>query len=180
LVRFGRESGHAVWGYDEGYAASRLRDLAVPSLTIDELETAEGSFDVVTAIEVLEHVIEPLSVLERIRRALRPGGLLFLTTGNAHPYRDRLDRWQYVRPDIHVSFFEPETLRCAYVRTGLQPLSVPYGPGFTDIIRSKLLRTLNVHGPNRLENLVPWPVMSRLVDRRFGVSAQPAGQRPST
>jgi SAM-dependent methyltransferase len=178
LVRFARASGYQVWGYDEGYAADRLHELEVPSLTAEQLDASAGTFDVVTAIEVLEHVVEPLAILERIRHALRPGGLLFLTTGNARPYRNRLDRWQYVRPDIHVSLFEPSTLRWAYGRTGLQPTDLPYGPGYTDIIRSKVLRTLDVHSPNAAENLVPWSVVARLVDRRFGVSEQPAGRRP--
>jgi len=179
LVRFARASGYQAWGYDEGYAAERLRELDVPSVGADELHASAGTFDVVTAIEVLEHVVEPLAVLERIRGALRPGGLLFLTTGNARPYRNRLDRWQYVRPDIHISLFEPSTLRWAYRRTGLEPADLPYGPGYTDIIRSKVLRTLDVHGPNAAENLVPWSVVARLVDRRFGVSEQPSARRPT-
>ena len=61
-----------------------------------------------TAIEVLEHTLDPLAELRRIRALLRPGGLLLLTTGNAAPFASRLTQWPYVIPEIHVSFFEPD------------------------------------------------------------------------
>jgi cyclopropane fatty-acyl-phospholipid synthase-like methyltransferase len=178
LVRFARSRGYDVRGYDEGYAAERLHKLGVPSLHTGDLDALAASFDLITAIEVLEHIVEPLAVLERVASLLRPGGVLFVTTGNARPYRNRLDRWQYVRPDIHVSFFEPDTLRVAYEKTGLDPVDVPYQAGHVDLIRSKVLRTTNQHHPHLLERLVPWRLASRLVDRRFGVSDQPAARRP--
>ena len=73
----------------------------------------------VTAIEVMEHVIEPMVTLPRIAALLRSGGLLFLTTGNAEPFRGRLAKWSYVKPDIHVGFFEPGTLATALRGAGL-------------------------------------------------------------
>ena len=60
----------------------------------------------VTAIEVLEHLTDPMPVLHTIATVLRPGGILFVTTGNAAPHRAHLDRWSYVVPDVHVSFYE--------------------------------------------------------------------------
>jgi SAM-dependent methyltransferase len=176
LVDFGRRAGYQVWGHDAGYAAEELRHLGVPSLSPDELAST-GPFDVITCIEVLEHLIEPLAVLRELARLLRPGGLLFVTTGNAQPYRGRIDRWQYVRPDIHVSFFEPQTLRIAYEKAGLEALALPFGPGYADIVRSKVLRTLDRHEPSAIERALPWGLVSRLVDRRFGVSAQPAARK---
>ena len=62
----------------------------------DDFDCAQGSFDVVTAIEVIEHVLDPVAELRRIRALLRPGGLLFLTTGNAKPYSKRLLTWGYL------------------------------------------------------------------------------------
>jgi SAM-dependent methyltransferase len=180
LVRYARAGGYQPVGHDEGYAAEQLPQLDTPSLSSAELDGLEGTFDIVTAIEVIEHVIEPVQVLSRIGRLLRPGGVLFLTTGNAEPYRGRIDRWQYVRPDIHVSFFEPETLRMAYRRAGLEPWDVPFGRGHAELVRSKVLRTVNVHKPNVIERAVPWSIASRLIDRRFGVTKQPLARREPT
>jgi SAM-dependent methyltransferase len=43
------------------------------------LPFAAGSFDSVLCTQVLEHVCEPLRVLEEVRRVLKPGGRLVLT-----------------------------------------------------------------------------------------------------
>lgn len=44
-----------------------------------------GSFDVVTCMEMLEHVPDPASVLAACRRLLKPAGQLFLSTINRTP-----------------------------------------------------------------------------------------------
>ena len=77
-----------------------------------------------TAIEVLEHTLEPLAELRRIRKLLRPGGLLFLTTGNAAPFASDLLRWSYIIPEIHISFFEPSTLEYALHAAGFRPAPI--------------------------------------------------------
>ena len=131
-----------------------------------------------TAIEVVEHVLDPVEVFARMASLLRPGGLLFLTTGNARPYRGRLASWQYVRPEIHVSFYEPETLEVCMRKAGLEPAAAGYRAGFTDVIRSKILRTVGVERQNVLERCAPWSLLARVADRRFGVTHQPIARRP--
>ena len=148
-------------------------------LTSDELDGAAGTFDLVTAIEVVEHLVDPMPTFRRIAELLAPGGVLFLTTGNAAPYRGPLASWQYVRPDIHVSFYEPATLERCMADVGLRPAGGEYRRGHTDLIRSKILRTAGVNRRNIVERCLPWPVLSRLADRRFGVSKQPTAWRPS-
>ena len=81
--------GQAEWSdLPEGAMAERLRAGGV-SLVIGDLEQpplpfADGSFDVVLLTEVLEHLRDyPGRTLADVRRILRPGGLLVLTTPNA-------------------------------------------------------------------------------------------------
>jgi hypothetical protein len=80
-----------------------------------------------------------------------------------------------VVPEVHVSFFEPATLALALTRAAFRPAFPGYVPGFTDIIRFKVLKNLRVRERSRLEGSVPWAAVSRLVDRRFGVTAHPVG-----
>jgi hypothetical protein len=84
-----------------------------------------------------------------------------------------------VHPDIHVAYFEPRTLSEAYYRTGLQPLDAGFLPGHEDIIRYKVLRTLRGTSRNVGERLVPWPVVSRVIDRRYRLSEQPLARKPA-
>jgi SAM-dependent methyltransferase len=175
LVRFLRESGlPGTAGYETGWIASRARSHGLPLLSAAELASAAGKFDVVSAIEVLEHVVDPLEALRSMRRLLKTGGLLFLTTGNAaaHPH---LVRWGYVQPEIHVSFFEPRTLERALSLAGFRPERRGFLPGFDKIIRFKVLKQLGLRKQRRLYDALPWTLISRVVDARLAVTAHPIG-----
>jgi hypothetical protein len=110
-----------------------------------------------------------------MRALLRPGGLLFLTTGNAAPYQKRLSSWRYVVPDVHVSFFEPGTLALALDKAGFDPTFPGYLPGWDDIIRFKVLKSVGVRRDRLASQVVPWRLASRIVDRRLRPSAHPVG-----
>lgn len=72
----------------------RLESLqSQPGLAIDyRLQSVEalaqerpGGYDAVACMELLEHVPDPLSVVQACARALKPGGRLFLSTLNRTP-----------------------------------------------------------------------------------------------
>jgi len=178
LVRWARARGLAeVHGFETGWIADRARARGVPLLTEDELASHANTFDVITAIEVLEHIVEPVDALKQIARLLKPGGLLFVTTGNARPFRGRLAGWRYVNPEVHVSFFEPETLARAMRMAGFDPTYPGFVDGFDQIIRFKVLKALGVRKRALWERAVPWQWVARIVDARLAITAHPAGRR---
>jgi SAM-dependent methyltransferase len=167
-------------GFEEGYAVERMRDRGIEHVNRAELDELDRSFDVVTAIEVLEHSVDPLEVLRDVLRVLAPGGVLFLTTGNAAPHRNRLARWSYAGvPDVHVGFFEPTTMAGALEAAGFEVLWPGFVPGFEQVIRYKVLKTARIHRRNIVERALPWGSVARMVDRRHHVTAMPAARRPS-
>ncbi len=176
LVRYALEHTSAqASGFEEGSIAAAARELGIPVLTADALGDQAGAFDVVTAIEVIEHTLDPLAELRRIRGLLRPGGLLFLTTGNAAPFASNLLRWSYIVPEIHVAFFEPETLRRALVEAGFQPGEIPAGDGFDEILKFKVLKNLRLRRRTPLTDLIPARPLAALADRRVRLRQHPIG-----
>jgi len=64
---------------DEALDFCRKRGLAnVQRADLLELPFAEGTFDLVTALDVLEHLDDDVGGLREMRRVLKPGGRLFI------------------------------------------------------------------------------------------------------
>jgi SAM-dependent methyltransferase len=85
--------------------------VAPAPLGTDEFEA--GSFDVITAFEVFEHVRDPRTEASTVARLLRPGGLLYCTTPNFNALSRRLlgARWGVISYPEHLCYFTPRTLR---------------------------------------------------------------------
>lgn len=87
--------GAEVTGIDASEAALRVARLhaAEQGVRVDyRLGTAEGlaaempeAFDVVTCMELIEHVPDPASLIRACARLVRPGGQVFLSTLNRTP-----------------------------------------------------------------------------------------------
>ncbi|MBR9882653.1 MAG: bifunctional 2-polyprenyl-6-hydroxyphenol methylase/3-demethylubiquinol 3-O-methyltransferase UbiG [Oceanospirillales bacterium] len=67
-------------GLESGVSV-RYRQVTVEQLAQEEPE----SFDVVTCMEMLEHVPDPASIIAACARLVRPGGQLFFSTLNRNP-----------------------------------------------------------------------------------------------
>jgi len=66
---------------EAGVADLAYREIAVEALAAER----PASFDVVTCMEMLEHVPEPRSVVRACAQLVRPGGWVFLSTLNRNP-----------------------------------------------------------------------------------------------
>ena len=156
-------------GIEEGAIAPFARAAGIPVFDSAELASVEGTFDVVTAIEVLEHAVDPLASLQQIRRFLRRGGVFFYTTVNALPQRHRLLEWDYFVPEIHISLYEPLSMETALRRTGFEPRFMGYISGWDRIMAFKILKGLQRRTTSALYRAIPWRALTPAINKRFGL-----------
>jgi 2-polyprenyl-3-methyl-5-hydroxy-6-metoxy-1,4-benzoquinol methylase len=178
LTSAGRAWSLDVSGHDIGYYADRLRGQGRFRILGPEALAAEpdARYDVISMIEVIEHVEFPDPVIALASRLLRPGGLLLLTTGNMASPVARLQGldYAYCVPEIHVGLFTPRALEVIYARHGLDPIVFRY----RGAVRFKVIKT--VRNPV-LKAVAGWalrlPLAVRVVDALFGTSRMPSAVR---
>jgi SAM-dependent methyltransferase len=79
----------------------------------------EGSFDVVTLWDVIEHTTDPRAVLERCRALLKPGGILVVNYPDIGSWIARVlgRRWLFLT-SVHLYYFDRRTIRLMLEKTG--------------------------------------------------------------
>lgn len=190
-------------GFDETYAveieAERLdefrRVLAerpdqrlfhVAEMSVESLNFPDDHFDVVSAIEVIEHIIDLRSAVKEIYRVLVPGGAFLITAPNrgfpieTHSFKVRgrevsSKRWPFVPwiPPLHRRLSTARNFRPKDLRRLLEPL------GFTEIGVDYLMPPFERWGPGRYLR----PITDRLGRtplKTFGVSVVAAYEKPGS
>jgi SAM-dependent methyltransferase len=79
------------------YLATDIRPLGNVDFSADAatLPLADNSVDLILALELLEHVPQPLSVLRDIHRVLKPGGTVVISVPSTVPRHDDHDYWRF-------------------------------------------------------------------------------------
>jgi hypothetical protein len=102
----GVEPSH--WAVETG---RRLFGVDLEQGTVETLDAEPGSRDAVVMLDALEHLVDPLDTLRRLRGVLHDEGMLALSTVNVAGLHARVRHgsWPwFIRPHLH--YFTPETL----------------------------------------------------------------------
>jgi len=124
-----RRAGWAVSGVEMSPAAAHYaRDMLGLDVRVgglEDLPPVEEAYDAVLALQTIEHLVDPTALLSWACTALRPGGLIVLTTPDVSSLPSKvLGRWwPSYRPE-HLSYFDRRTLRSLIERGGLSTISV--------------------------------------------------------
>lgn len=113
LLRLLLDDGHDAWGFDP-YPHSVFAE--------DRIATVlpEGPFSLITAIEVIEHTLDPVPFLQSLRSRLANDGLVVVSTELFHPGIHG-PSWHYLAPEHgqHITLFSAPGLHAAARAAGL-------------------------------------------------------------
>ena len=175
LVRYITNLDGQIEGMDTGAWAEKAKQSGINIVTEEEIEKTGKKYDIITAIEVIEHIVLPVEALITMRKLLKPGGRLIITTGNADAAPKQFTNWGYVNGDVHVSYFTPATLTRAFEIAGFKAINHNNQKAWTKIIEWKILKKLKIHTKYAWLGLLPWSIISHVVDRKHKASYFPIG-----
>jgi GT2 family glycosyltransferase/SAM-dependent methyltransferase len=140
-----RRQGATVWGIEVMRDASERAAQRLDRVWNTPVETAlpeipEETFDCIVTADVLEHLVDPWTVLTQLRRRLVPGGTLVASIPNVGHWqviRDLLEgTWQYTAEGLldrtHLRFFTRRSVRGLFWTAGLtikEIAVIPHGDG---------------------------------------------------
>ncbi len=124
--KFLRQMGAVGWtlaGIEvDAEAAAKAREVTPDVFVGDPAEApfARGSFDLITAFHVIEHLPDPLGALRNMVRWLAPGGLIIVEVPNAAGWGARLfgRYWSGLDFPRHLVHFTPATMAAMVEKAG--------------------------------------------------------------
>jgi len=132
--KFLRQMGAVGWDLTgievDAEAAARAREVT-PNVYVGDPTQApfpEGSFDLITAFHVIEHLPDPLGALRNMVRRLAPGGLIIVEVPNAAGWGAHLfgRYWSGLDFPRHLVHFTPTTLSLMVEKAGGRVLSAAH------------------------------------------------------
>ena len=118
--------------YSEHAAAvanSRLGEKPVVVGTPDTVEISPATYDIVAAFDVIEHLRDPKTSIEKFRLVLKPGGLIAIVTPSLDSWsRQLLGRhWMEYKRE-HITYFSERSLRRLLESAGFS--SIEFVPNY--------------------------------------------------
>ncbi|MCL2180586.1 MAG: class I SAM-dependent methyltransferase [Treponema sp.] len=119
-----RDSGWRVTGVEispcAGYARN-VRAIDVRNTALEECGFPAGSFDVILASHLIEHLNDPGAFLGEVYRILKNGGYIFITTPNIDSFQAKLfaGKWRSAIFD-HLYLFSKKTLSKLLLNAGFK------------------------------------------------------------
>jgi SAM-dependent methyltransferase len=126
-----KKAGFSSYGFDVSAYAVRIakkHGLRVKQATLSKVTYPKQSFDVITLLDVIEHLRDPKTDLKHLGQFLKPGGLLMINTGDAGSVLAQLEgkNWHFFVPPQHLFFFSRKTLTQLLEQAGFKVVRIDY------------------------------------------------------
>jgi SAM-dependent methyltransferase len=129
-------------------AVAESRGVKIIGRDLDDLKSISDKYDIVTALDVIEHVVDPLRFIGLLKDVLKPGGIIIISSGNTEALSWKImgSRYVYCSISEHVAFINKNWCEGTAVKLGLKCDKICYfshdatsmGRLFLDIIKNFL------------------------------------------
>lgn len=85
-------------------------------------EVLDAPYDLITSTEVLEHIFDPHAMFSRLKRSLKPQGILAIMTHFVPTHDHDYLNWWYRRDETHVVFYHEESFESLAKHYGFEIL----------------------------------------------------------
>ncbi|WP_106640521.1 class I SAM-dependent methyltransferase [Allosphingosinicella vermicomposti] len=161
---------------DARAVASKRLNIAVGNAPLPELPgVAEGAYDLIALLDVLEHVDADRDALISIARRLKPGGKLLLTVP-AHP-------WMWSAHDVanhHKRRYTKKTLSDVVQAAGLRIETMSYFNSILFPLAAAVRIKDRLTGKEGSDDALPPSPINSLFETLFGLEAYAIGRLPFT
>lgn len=130
LLQDARNQGFDAHGIElSGFALSEARAAGLDVrhyMSLETMATFKKKFDVITGIDVVEHLLDPRAFMQQAYACLAPGGILVLSTMDMNSLIARLmkNRFEDAKRIDHVYFFNKKNLVELLQKVGFEILEV--------------------------------------------------------
>lgn len=162
-------------------ARANFDDVEISDVDAAKLAFKTGQFDLILALDVLEHLTDPVRTLARLREKLRPGGLIIASLPNVAHYQVSMPllfrgRWDYSDEGLldrtHLRFFTEKTALSLFRDCGFSIVAVDYNKQFPNVLGWVGLsdRKWRWYNHRLLRSVVRWP--KHLFNFQFLIAAR--------
>ena len=151
LINILKDMGYEVDGVE---FSDQARDEARSRYNIEMFKSTDDvvgdKYDLIIAMEVIEHLINPMHVFKEVGSKLKHGGKIYITTPNSNGLQARLfmDNWREAEKPFHLVFFNYASLVNMFKNIGgYETKYLRYSPITTNsVIKKTMHRALQFLG----------------------------------
>lgn len=159
FLELAKEKGWNVYGIEPSkWAVSYAQDtLNIRLGILEEVEFPREYFDTIILWDVLEHLLDPLSALCKLREFLKKGGFVFLSMPTIDSVYAKIfkKRWRSLLRE-HLYYFSSDTIKKMLYKSGFEVVNI-YPASTTFTMEEGLLRLRQQYDSrfvNRIVNLI--------------------------
>lgn len=157
--------GYLVQAVQEGWTATGIEfsasaveraktaGLDVQCLPVEQIQYPPESFDIVVGWMVLEHMHDPVSVLDKIHELLKPGGWFVFSVPDSGSLEFKVfrDQWYALQVPCHMTHFSAKTIRQLLTQKGWSVRNVIWHQNPNNLLQSLRYRALDQGNQSRAQ-----------------------------